>query len=123
MFRHPVERTLAASFEQNGVTRDQQLVHQLDCLTLLQKGLAAGNFNQSAVRREAVYLVLDLGQRHALAALEGVFAVAPGAAQIAPSQPNEDARYSRVGRLTLQRLVNLDDLHALGWRRASQLTI
>ena len=58
-----------------------------------------------------MYFGFDLLERHALATLEGVLAVAPGATQIASRQAHKYARQPSVGRLTLQRFVNLDDLH------------
>src|SRR5271167_1406915 len=58
-----------------------------------------------------MHLPLDFLERHALAAFEGVLTVAPGAAQIASRQPYKNTWQSGVGGLSLQRLVNLDDLH------------
>src|SRR5271157_14840 len=109
--RHAFQRPLTARLQQNGVACNQQPVHQRNRLALLQHRLASGDLDQAAIGRETMHLVLDFLERHAVAALEGVLAVAPGTAQVASRQPHKNARQARVGGLSLQRLVNLYDLH------------
>jgi hypothetical protein len=58
-----------------------------------------------------MHLCFDILDRLRRAALKGVLAVAPGAAQVADSGANENARQPREGRFTLERFVDFDDLH------------
>src|SRR5271157_2643495 len=109
--RHAFQRPLTARLQQNGVACNQQPVHQRNRFALLQHRLASSDLDQATIGREAMHLVLDFLERHALAAFESVLAVAPGAAQVASRQPHKNARQPSVGGLSLQRLVNLDDLH------------
>jgi len=110
-----VQWSLAAGLEQNFEAASHQALHQGHDFTFLQHGFAAGDFDQFAIgRAKSLDFGLNVFCGHFLAAGEGVLAVAPGAAQIAGCQPNEDAGKSGVGRFTLQRLVNFRDLHGEG---------
>ncbi len=77
----------------------------------LQHGLAAGDLNQAAVWTKALHFFEDLLRGHLTAALKGIFAVAPGAAQIASRQPNEYARQPSVRGFSLERFVDFGYLH------------
>src|SRR5260370_34161820 len=108
---HSVERALAAGLKQDLVAALQKLPHQGHDLTLLQHRLSAGDLDQAPIWAQP----LDFGERffrrHLSPAIERVFAVAPGTAQVAAREPDEHAWQARVRGLTLQRLVNLCCLH------------
>ena len=61
--------------------------------------------------RKALDFGEDLGVRHFMAAGEGVLGVAPGAAEIASGEADEDAGESGERAFTLQRFVDFDDVH------------
>src|SRR5580698_6280224 len=91
-------------------TRQQQRNQWMD--SLLQEWLAAGNFDQPAI--EAVNFGCHLRNLHLIAFVKGVLGVAPGAAQVAPREADEDAGTPRPGRFALDAmkdLVNADPRH------------
>jgi len=53
------ERTLAAGFQQHLVVEGDELAHEGDEFALLQHGLAAGDFYESAGGREALHFGED----------------------------------------------------------------
>src|SRR5262249_19733183 len=71
---------------------------------------------QAAVGAEMCYFIENFLGSHPLAAVEAVFCVAPGAAEIASSETDENAGQSRVGGLTLERFVDFSDLHEGSWK-------
>src|SRR5215467_3690909 len=107
-----LQRALAAGFEQNEVALIDETPHQRDNFSFLQQGLSAGDFDQASAGAQTGDLGHDLVGTHPAAAMEGVFAVAPGAAQIASREANEDTGQARVGRLALERFVDFGYLHA-----------
>src|ERR1700734_1681347 len=93
---HLLQRALSASFKQYAISGFQQLEHEGDEFALLQHGLTAGNLNQTAAGVESSYLVPHFFGAHLAAALEGVFAVAPHATQIATREPHKYAWQASV---------------------------
>ena len=87
---------LSAGFEQYRIAAVEQTLHQGDDLALLQHRLAAGDLDE-ATGAQARDLIQHLVDGHFAAALECVLAVAPRAAQVAPSQAHEDTGQTRMG--------------------------
>jgi hypothetical protein len=68
---------------------------------------------------EFIDLVADFIDFHALAAVESVGRIAPGAAQIAASQSHKYARQTGTSPFTLNRLENLGDEDGGRFNRSS----
>ena len=72
---------------------------------LLQERFAAGDLDERALER--FDRIDDFRQRLLFPFVKGVFRVAIGAAQIAKSQPDKNARPARPGALALNREIDL----------------
>jgi len=96
----------AAGLDQHGVARVAQTRHEgVD--TLLQQGLAAGDFDQLARVRGDFFD--NIGERAALTLIKSVFRIAIGAAQVAAGESHKDARLACVGTLPLNAVEYLVD--------------
>src|SRR6185369_3878866 len=99
-FRRDVFKgTLAAGFDQNRVPKCEQPLHERNDFALVQHRFATCELDQASVGG------------HRASTLEGVLAVAPGAAKVANRGADKDARESCEGGFTLERFVEFDDLH------------
>src|SRR5262249_37557826 len=111
---HPVERNVAAGFEEDRPAGFEESLHQRIDAFLLER-LAAGHFDEVRAHRES--LAGGLLDAHLLPAVERVRRVAPDAAQRAPRQPDERAGKPGAYPLSLDRAENLGDtdrvFHAL----------
>ena len=96
----------AAGFDEHGAAGVAERGHQREHV-FLQQRLAAGDLDERAVERE--HLGEHLGHGAFVAFVKGVFGVAVGAAQVAESQPHEDAAPARPGALALDGLVDFVD--------------
>jgi hypothetical protein len=74
-------------------------------------GLIRTNCGTSSRTSQGFNLGHYLIDRHAVAAGEGVFAVAPGTSQITTGQAHEDAGKSRVRRFALERTIDFGNSH------------
>src|SRR5271163_3397122 len=94
------------------VSKSQQPLHQRNQFALLQHGLSAGELDQ-LYGRELRDLGYDFILVQLVAACEGVFRVAPGAAQIASGETHEDARKAGEARFTLDGFIDFDEIQEL----------
>src|SRR5579859_147543 len=99
--RNVVQRPFATGFKQDRITFVEQSLHERHEFAFLEHGLSAGDFDEPARGTQARNFTQDFSRRHLVATLKSVLAVAPGAAQVTSGQAHEDARETRVGRLTL----------------------
>ena len=76
----------------------------------MQHGLAAGELDERAWG-EGLDLLLDFVEGERLAAGKGVFGVAPGAAEVAAGEADEDARDASEGGFALNGFVEFDEMH------------
>src|ERR1051326_3159695 len=107
--RHIFQRALATGLKQESVPATEQALHQRHQFALLQHRLSASEFNQ-ACRSKFKHFLFDLFRRHLSASSKSVFTIAPGAAEIARSKPDEDARHARERRFSLNRTIDFYDL-------------
>ena len=109
---HPVEWSLAGRFQHQGETAPEQPFHEGQQLLRLEHGFAAGELYEFAGGQG-----LDAGYDFILgvwfAAGEGVLGVAPGAAEVAAGEADEDAREAGEAALALDGFVELYEIHAL----------
>jgi len=76
----------------------------------LQHGFAAGELDEGA-GGQGVDLGFDLVEGEGLAASEGVLGIAPGAAEVAAREANEDAGEAGEGGFALDGFVEFDEVH------------
>ncbi len=76
----------------------------------MQHGLAAGELDQDT-GSEGFDLLFDLVEGEGLASGEGVLGVAPGAAQVAAGETDEDAGEAGEGGFALDGFVEFDEVH------------
>lgn len=107
------EGPLAAGFDHEGVVHGEEAVHEGEEIAGLEHGLAAGELDEAA-GLEGLDVGDDLVVGEGLAAGEGVLGVAPGAAQVAACEPHKDAGNASEGAFTLDRFVELDEMHLQG---------
>src|ERR1019366_994987 len=111
LLRNARQGPFAAGLDQHLVVGVQKLLHQGDDFALLQHGFAAGDLDQSASRTQPGDFAEHFLQRHFFPTVETELAVTPGAAQVASGQTHKDAGQSGIRRFTLERFVDLGDLH------------
>ena len=114
LFRNTRQGAFAAGFEQDPIIGIEELLHERDDVALLQHRFAAGDLDHSAAWTEAGNLSQNLIDGHLATAVKAELAVAPGAAQVASGQTDEDAGQASVGRFSLERFVDFGDLHGSG---------
>ena len=102
------ERALAGGFDHELVAGIEQPLHEGEEFAGLQHRFAAGELDQLA-GLQGFYLGDNLFVGEWLPAGKGVLGVAPGAAQIAACEPDEDAGNTGEGALALYGLVELDE--------------
>src|SRR5579863_618750 len=78
---NPRQGALSAGLEKDLVFILEKIFHERQQLTLLEHGFAAGDFHQTTVWAETVHFDGDFFRGHFPSAMEGVFTIAPGAAQ------------------------------------------
>lgn len=98
-------------FNQNGPAGITEFGHQRKDGFLSQR-FSTGEFDQSAVDRQNLFLEILHG--HSLALLEGVFGVAVVASQGASGEPHEDTGGARMGGFTLDRVEEFIDADGFG---------
>jgi len=97
---HGCERLFAAGFDHEGVVLREETVHEREEFAGLQHRLAAGELDEAA-GGEGFDLREDFVGSEGFAAGEGVLGVAPGAAEIAAGEADEDAGDSGEGTFAL----------------------
>ena len=104
------EGLFAAGLDHEGVVVGEEAVHEGQKFAGLEHGLAAGELDEAAGGEG-----FDLGEHlvggEGLAAGEGVLGVAPGAAQVAAGEADEDAGDPGEGAFALDGFVELDEMH------------
>ena len=98
-------------FNQNGSAGITEFGHQRKDGFLSQR-FSAGEFDQSAVDRQNLFLEILHGD--SLALLEGVFRVAVVASQRASGEPHEDTGGARTGGFALDRVEDFVDANGGG---------
>ncbi len=105
--RHLVDRQRPAGLQHHRVAVIQKRPHQVMDLVLQQR-LAAGDFHEAhVVRGDGFQDSLD---GHRFAVVKGVLRIAPRATQVAPGQPDEQARQAGPAGLALNAFENFGDL-------------
>src|SRR5437762_924990 len=101
---------MAPRLEQHRPAAREQAIHQLVDV-VLQKRLTTRDFDEIAViSLDRLEHVVD---RHPAPLMKGIRGIAPGTAQVARGQPDEDARLTRSSRLALNRKEDLVDNHSI----------
>ena len=104
------QRALAAGLDHQGEVLGEEAVHEGEELFGLQHGLAAGELDEGA-GGEDFDLLLDFVEGEGLASGEGVLGVAPGTAEVAAGEADEDAREASEGGFALDGFVEFDQMH------------
>ena len=105
------EGSLAAGFDHQRKVLREKAVHQGQEFFGLQHGLAACELNEGA-GCQGFDLGFDFVEGEGLAAGEGVLGVAPGAAEVAAGEADEDAGQTGEGGFTLDGFVKFDEMQS-----------
>ncbi len=106
------EGALAGGLDHEIEAAIEESLHQRNKFAGLQHGFAAGELHQTA-RRESFDPGEDFFGRERLAAGEGVFGVAPGAAEITTGEADENTGEAGEGAFALNGFVEFDEMHEL----------
>ena len=112
---------LAGGLDHEGEVAIEKGLHEGEEVAGLEHGLAAGELDQGA-GAEGLDVGEDLVVGEGFATGEGVLGVAPGAAEVAAGEPDEDAGEAGEGGLALDGFVELDEVHA-GCGNAGMLSL
>ncbi len=105
-FRNTRRAAVAACLEQHGPAAIQQPLHQR-IHVVLQQWLASGDLDEGAPK--LIDLVKNRLDGPFLPFVKRVWGIAPGTAEVASGQPDEDTRPSGIGGLTLDGVEDLVD--------------